>query len=153
MAEGERKFEVSDFTLTHTRQLSAAVSFYVDVWGHGFTKVHEARVSSVFSPLREIEFWFPAAVAEAEFPEALREEALGAVDEAWRKATGRAPRGKGAAPYRLENHGTIALVRPLTPECRQWLDENTDGTWFGGALAVEPRYVDDLLLGLEEAAI
>jgi hypothetical protein len=53
----------------------------------------------------------------------------------------------------VENYGTIMLVRPLTDETREWLKEHTDGTWWGGALAVEPRYVDDLLVGMAEDGV
>jgi len=52
--------------------------------------------------------------------------------------------------FDIEDHGTIVLVRPQTEDVRQWLVENTDGTWFGGALAVEPRYVEALVAGLVE---
>jgi len=52
--------------------------------------------------------------------------------------------------FQIENHGSIWLVRPMTTTCREWLEENTEGMWFGGALAVEPRYVADLVAGMEE---
>lgn len=52
--------------------------------------------------------------------------------------------------FDVEDHGTIVLVRPQTEDVRRWLVENTDGTWFGGALAVEPRYVEALVAGLVE---
>lgn len=51
-------------------------------------------------------------------------------------------------PVNVENHGTLALVRPLTKSAERWLRHHTDGMWFGGALVVEPRYVNDLLEGL-----
>jgi hypothetical protein len=50
---------------------------------------------------------------------------------------------------RLENHGSLILVHPLTEAARTWLEEHTDGTWFGLALVVEPRYLADLLRGLK----
>jgi hypothetical protein len=50
----------------------------------------------------------------------------------------------------VENHGTICLMRPTSEGAVAWLKANTDGTWFGGALAVEPRYVDSLVDGLRE---
>jgi hypothetical protein len=52
---------------------------------------------------------------------------------------------------RVEGHGSVVLVRPLTDDACAWLKENTDGTWFGGALAVEPRYACDLVAGMREA--
>ncbi len=51
----------------------------------------------------------------------------------------------------VENHGTIFLVRPLTEPALAWLTEHTDGTWFGNALAVEHRFVSDLVTGLRDA--
>jgi hypothetical protein len=51
---------------------------------------------------------------------------------------------------RFENHGSIALLIPLSVAGQEWLDENVDPdaqTW-GGGIAVEPRYVDDILLGV-----
>jgi hypothetical protein len=41
------------------------------------------------------------------------------------------------------------LVRPVSDEARTWLEENTAGQWFGGALVVEPRYALDLVHGLQ----
>lgn len=52
--------------------------------------------------------------------------------------------------FTVENHGTIWLVRPSNDDARTWLNEHTDGTWFGGALAVEPRYVEALVEGITE---
>jgi hypothetical protein len=54
---------------------------------------------------------------------------------------------------RVENHGTLFLFRPEAPAEREWLEEHTDGTWFGGALVVEPRYVEALLEGHESNAV
>lgn len=52
--------------------------------------------------------------------------------------------------FTVENHGTIVLVRPLTTDVEEWLQEHTDGQWFGRALCVEPRYVEELVRGLVE---
>jgi hypothetical protein len=53
--------------------------------------------------------------------------------------------------FQIENHMSITLVRPLTKTCRKWLEENTsdEAQWFGGALVVEPRYVENLYHGLD----
>jgi hypothetical protein len=51
---------------------------------------------------------------------------------------------------RVEGHGSVCLVRPATDGAAAWLRENTDGTWFGGALAVEPRYVLNLVAAMRE---
>ena len=52
--------------------------------------------------------------------------------------------------FSIENHGSIVLVRPLTPDVNEWLEENTadEAQWFGGALVVEPRYLEPLVAGL-----
>ena len=54
--------------------------------------------------------------------------------------------------FDIENHGTIVLVRPLTPDVKAWLEENVEeaAMWYGGALVVEPRYVEGLIEGLIE---
>jgi hypothetical protein len=49
----------------------------------------------------------------------------------------------------IENTGSIVLFRAVKADAQAWLEEHTDGQWFGNALAVEPRYVSDLVYGLE----
>lgn len=53
--------------------------------------------------------------------------------------------------FSIENHGSVMLVRPQSDDVTAWLRENTDGQWLGGALAVEPRYVEPLVDGLLDA--
>ena len=57
------------------------------------------------------------------------------------------------ADFRFENHFSLFLVQPMTAAAREHLEENVQAgaMWFNGALVVEPRYVEDLALGLEEA--
>jgi len=50
----------------------------------------------------------------------------------------------------VQNYGSIFLFVPLTEAGEEWLRANTDGTWFGGALAVEHRYARDLADGAIE---
>lgn len=52
--------------------------------------------------------------------------------------------------FDIENHGSICLIRPLTPDVDEWLHANVDpeAQWFGKALVVEPRYVEELYEGL-----
>jgi hypothetical protein len=52
---------------------------------------------------------------------------------------------------RVENHGSLFLVRALTDCALAWLEEHTDGQWLGNGLAVEHRYVTDLVAGLRDA--
>lgn len=51
----------------------------------------------------------------------------------------------------VENNGSLWLIRPLTDAGREWIDENVsdDSQWIGGALAVEPRYVQALVEGMQ----
>ncbi len=50
----------------------------------------------------------------------------------------------------VENHFSLILFRLLSPEAKQWVDDNVteDAQFFGGALVVEPRYARDLIDGL-----
>ena len=47
---------------------------------------------------------------------------------------------------------SVYLIISLTPECRDWLKDNVseDPMYLGLSLAVEHRYVEDLILGLQE---
>ena len=47
---------------------------------------------------------------------------------------------------------SVYLITPLTRECEEWLKENVseDAMYFGHSLAVEHRYVEDLIGGLEQ---
>ena len=48
--------------------------------------------------------------------------------------------------------GSISLVTPVTPAAREWIDAHVPAAapWFGPSLAVEWRYVDSLLEGIED---
>ena len=47
---------------------------------------------------------------------------------------------------------SVYLITPLTSECRDWLKDNVseDAMYLGPSLAVEYRYVENLVLGLQE---
>ena len=50
----------------------------------------------------------------------------------------------------VENHGSIFLLRPISPVGQSWLQENVIGDEtqiFGNAIVCEPRYVIDIVLG------
>jgi hypothetical protein len=56
------------------------------------------------------------------------------------------------ADFTVTNHGSICLLRALSPACEEWIEEHVGGEetqYFGGAVAVEPRYVAPILEGLE----
>ena len=47
---------------------------------------------------------------------------------------------------------SVYLITPLSPECGDWLKENVsdDAMYLGTSLAVEHRYVENLVLGLQD---
>jgi hypothetical protein len=57
---------------------------------------------------------------------------------------------------RVENHGSLFLLRPLRDVARAWLEDHvsSDAIWIGGgiarALVVEPHYVADIVEGARE---
>jgi hypothetical protein len=56
----------------------------------------------------------------------------------------------GDIDVRVENRGSIVLLRPHTRAARDWIRDNVEDTaqYFGAALAVEPRYVAGLVKGM-----
>lgn len=55
------------------------------------------------------------------------------------------------ADFSFENHGSIVLLRPLSATCEEWVEERVGGEetlTFGGAIAIEPRYVAPILEAL-----
>lgn len=55
----------------------------------------------------------------------------------------------------LTDHGTIALLTPITDAAKQWSDEHLpeDRQMFGDSTVIEPRYVLDILHGINEAGL
>ena len=48
----------------------------------------------------------------------------------------------------IENRGTYALLRPLTPEAEAWLYRFTEAEtweWMADALVCEPRYAESIV--------
>jgi hypothetical protein len=53
----------------------------------------------------------------------------------------------------VSNHGTIFTLTPRTEEAKDWINNNIDtenAQWFGQALIVEHRYIDDILFGIDQ---
>lgn len=52
--------------------------------------------------------------------------------------------------FELTDHGSVSLLRPITDEAREWIDENIgdDAQWLGRGLAIEHRYVGDIVEGI-----
>ena len=61
--------------------------------------------------------------------------------------------GEAGPDIRVDNHGTVVLLVPLTKAGNAWVRKHVqaeDWQWFGGGLACEPRYVGDVIEGLQE---
>lgn len=51
----------------------------------------------------------------------------------------------------VSDHGSVVTVAPLTGDARTWVAQNVEleaWAWMGGAFAVEPRYLDNLIDGM-----
>lgn len=52
---------------------------------------------------------------------------------------------------KVENHGTIFLLRPVSATGQEWVDEHIpdDAQMLGNAVAVEHRYIEDIVIGAQ----
>src|ERR1017187_822643 len=58
--------------------------------------------------------------------------------------------GEAMPDLRVDTHGTVVLLTPLTAKARRWIDDNVEiEPWqlFGDVIAIEPRYVSGLIAG------
>lgn len=69
----------------------------------------------------------------------------------------RTPRlaGNGArarCDIRVEDHGSVVLLRPITVLGQDWLDDHfdPDALAFGGAVVCEPRYAAHTVRGMQD---
>lgn len=48
------------------------------------------------------------------------------------------------------DHGSIVILIPASEDARYWVDDNLDpdAMWFGKGVAIEPRYVADIIDGI-----
>jgi hypothetical protein len=53
--------------------------------------------------------------------------------------------------FSVENHGSIFLLRPHTQSANMWVSEHIpdDAQFFGNAIAIEPRYISDIVAGIQ----
>lgn len=53
--------------------------------------------------------------------------------------------------FTYTNHGTLCLLTPLTPEAEEWIADNLpeDVMTLGPSVAIEPRYLEAILDGIE----
>jgi hypothetical protein len=61
-----------------------------------------------------------------------------------------------SADFRVVYHGTVTTITPLTDRCREWVEVNVEiEPWqrFGNAIAVEPRYVEQIAEAMIEEGL
>jgi hypothetical protein len=53
--------------------------------------------------------------------------------------------------FTVTNAGSLVLLTPNTNAAQQWIDEHipSDAQTFGLSIVVEPRYIQDILYGIE----
>jgi len=67
-------------------------------------------------------------------------------------ASGTSPSEQVGSDFFVENHGSVFLLRPVTPAASDWISEHIpdDAQFFGDAIVVEHRYIWAILAGLQE---
>jgi hypothetical protein len=52
-------------------------------------------------------------------------------------------------------HGSVSLLRPITRAAHAWIDEHlpADASWFGGAFAIDQRYIGVIIRGAIQNAL
>jgi len=56
----------------------------------------------------------------------------------------------------IENHGSVALFTPMTPDTRRWVEEHVEiEPWqqIGCSIACEPRCLDQLIEEMQEEGL
>jgi hypothetical protein len=55
--------------------------------------------------------------------------------------------------FKLENHGSVFLLRPLNSVAKDWMDEHLpmdspETQFWGSAIVIEPRYIAPIVDGI-----
>jgi hypothetical protein len=56
----------------------------------------------------------------------------------------------------VTSYRTVLLLNPESEAGEQWIRDNVHAEswqWFGGSLALEPRYMDDVACGIRDAGL
>ena len=65
--------------------------------------------------------------------------------------------GKIQHDFAVENHGSIFLLKPLTPSATSWIEEHIgqDNGYqpYFPTVVVEHRYVSDIVRGIQDAGL
>ena len=57
--------------------------------------------------------------------------------------------------FRIRNEGSIVLLKPISDAAREWVSEHIpeDAQEWAGAVVVEPRYIADILAGIQDSGL
>ena len=68
------------------------------------------------------------------------------------QTSGTSPTSEARPDFRCENHGTVFLLRPLSPASFAWIESHlpSDRITFGNAVAVDHRCIWAILAGLQD---
>jgi hypothetical protein len=57
--------------------------------------------------------------------------------------------------FMFANHGSVCILIPVSGDAEAWIAENigSDAMSWGKGVVIEPRYVDPILEGIEEAGM
>ena len=57
------------------------------------------------------------------------------------------------ADFSVANHGSICILTGISQECKDWIEQHVGNsetqTWGKRGIVIEPRYVQDIITGLE----
>jgi hypothetical protein len=62
----------------------------------------------------------------------------------------RSHRSETELDFKLENHGSLFLLQPLTSSAKEWMNQNLpvdspETQFWNDAIVIEPRYVDAIV--------
>lgn len=77
------------------------------------------------------------------------------IDAQIRRVTEIYDRNMNRGDFEVENHGSIFLLRPISEGAHDWAFENlpADVPTFGTAIAVEHRFIADIVEGIQSAGL
>lgn len=55
--------------------------------------------------------------------------------------------------FKVKNYFSLIMLYPISGKAEQWANDNIsdDNSTFGGGIAIEPRYFDDIYEGIRKA--
>ena len=75
------------------------------------------------------------------------------------ETSGSSPSNSNSRPdFSFQNHGSICILTPLTPAAKDWFSEhlpvdNPQTQFWAGGIVIEPRYVPDIVSGIQSGGL